>query len=344
MDLFRILRPVLHRLPAETVHHGTLNALRLLGASGLLRRLVRGWLGDAVHDPVRLWDLELPNRVGLAAGYDKDATAWRGLATLGFGHLELGTVTPAPQPGNPKPRVFRLREDQALVNRLGFPSAGVEPFVRRLPESPLDPSIPVLGVNLGKQKDTPLEAARLDYEGLLRRVADRAGYVAVNVSSPNTPDLRRLQSPERLRALVGGLVEARDEIEGRRVPLLVKLAPDLDPEEIDAAVDALLEAGADGLIATNTTVRRPESLRSPGAREAGGLSGAPLAPLALEVLERVVHRVDDRVPVVAVGGIASGDDARRRRDAGATLLQVYTGLVYRGPGLVREVASAARDR
>lgn len=341
MDLFPLARPVLHRLPPELVHSWAIHALALVGASGLLRRWVRGWTGPPVHDPIRLWDLELPNRVGLAAGYDKDARAWRGLEALGFGHLELGTVTPRPQPGNPRPRVFRLSEDRALVNRLGFPSAGSEAFARRLPaEQPT--GVPILGVNLGKQKETPLAEAVEDYVGLLRRLGGQAGYVAVNLSSPNTPELRRLQGREYLGALLSALVRERDVLAGRRVPLLLKLAPDLGGPEIDEAVDTALEAGVDGLIATNTTVRRPPGLRSPMAGEPGGLSGAPLGDIAAWVLEHIANRVGGRVPLVAVGGIMSGEDARRRRDAGATLVQIYTGLVYGGPGLVREIAAAVR--
>ena len=341
MDLFSLARPVLHRLPPELVHSWTIRAMALVGGSGLLRRWVRGWTGPPVHDPIRLWDLELPNRVGLAAGYDKDARAWRGLGALGFGHLELGTVTPRPQPGNPRPRVFRLSEDRALVNRLGFPSAGSEAFASRLPaEQPTGG--PILGVNLGKQKETPLAEAVEDYVGLLRRLGGQAGYVAVNLSSPNTPELRRLQGREYLGALLSALVRERDVLAGRRVPLLLKLAPDLGGPEIDEAVDTALEAGVDGLIATNTTVSRPPGLRSPMAGEPGGLSGAPLGDIAAWVLEHIANRVGGRVPLVAVGGIMSGEDARRRRDAGATLVQIYTGLVYGGPGLVREIAAAVR--
>ena len=338
MNWYALLRPLLFRLPPESAHGLTLAAVAIAGAAGPGRGLLRRISGGDVQDPIRLWDLEFPNRVGLAAGYDKDARAWRGLGALGFGHVELGTVTPRPQSGNPRPRVFRLPEDRGLINRLGFPSRGGDAFLSRMPEQ--RPERPILGVNLGKQKETPLADAVEDYRTLLRSLAPRAGYVAINVSSPNTPELRDLQGPRYLDGLVRELVAERDRLPGRRTPLLVKLAPDLEPEELDAAVDTLLAAGADGLIATNTTVARPASLRSSTAGESGGLSGAPLTEASTRILERIAERVRGRVPLVAVGGIISAADARRKRDAGADLVQLYTGLVYRGPRLVREVARA----
>lgn len=341
MSLFPILRPLLFLLPPERAHAWTLGILGLAGRIGPLARLVASTAGQVERDPVRLWDLEFPNRIGLAAGYDKDGRAWRGLAALGFGHLELGTVTPESQAGNPRPRVFRLTEDRALVNRLGFPSRGAEELAGRLPGTPATRGT-ILGVNLGKQKDTPLDRAGEDYGLLLRTLGPRAGYVAVNVSSPNTPGLRKLQGSGFLGGLIRGLVEERNALPGRRVPLLVKLSPDLAETELDEAVDTLLEAGADGLIATNTTIDRLSTLRNPAAKQAGGLSGAPLTDRSTRVLERIAQRVEGRVPLVAAGGVMGGQDARRKRDAGADLVQLYTGLVYRGPGLLREVAEALR--
>ncbi|MDX1632565.1 MAG: dihydroorotate dehydrogenase (quinone), partial [Thermoanaerobaculia bacterium] len=230
MDPYRLLRPVLFRFSPERAHEMTLRLVGLVGWLPPVRRLLGAWGGGAVEDPVELWDLTFPNRVGLAAGYDKDGRGWRALGALGFGHLELGTVTPEPQAGNPRPRVFRLPEDRALINRLGFPSRGMERFAGNLPES-RSPGSPVLGINLGKQRETPLERAEEDYVRLLEQLGPRGDYVAINVSSPNTPELRRLQGTEFLDRLVRALLRTRDGLPGRRIPLLVKLAPDLSEKE-----------------------------------------------------------------------------------------------------------------
>lgn len=332
--MFRLLRPLLYALPPERAHGLALGALaaaaRLPGGEALLRALY----APRKARPVTLWGLQFPNAVGLAAGYDKDGRAWQALGALGFGHVELGTVTPRPQPGNPAPRVFRLTQDQALINRMGFPSGGAERLEERL-RAPRPPGL-IVGVNLGKNKDTPLEDAAQDYQALLARFAPLADYLVVNVSSPNTPDLRRLQSGPALAALLGGLVRARDAQAPRRVPLLVKLAPDLSEAELVDALDAALGAGVDGLVATNTTLRR-EGLRSAAAGEAGGLSGAPLREPSRTLLRQAVRHLDGRLPVVSAGGIDSPEEARVRLDLGASLVQLWTGLVYQGPGLVRRV-------
>lgn len=342
--MYGVLRRLLFRLDPERAHALALGAIRLGGAVPPARWLLRALYGAPPTRPVEAFGVSFPNAIGLAAGYDKDALGWRGLTCLGFGHLELGTVTPRPQPGNPKPRVFRLKEDRGLVNRLGFPSRGAEAVAQRLlaRAARRRPGGVVLGVNIGKNKDTPLEAAAADYVALLERFAPLADYLVVNVSSPNTVGLRRLQARDALEALLGEVAAARTrsvEALGRPVPLLVKLAPDLDDGELDDALGAVLGAGMDGVVATNTTLAR-DGLRSPAADEAGGLSGAPLTARSTAVIRAIHDRTGGRLPIVGVGGVASADDARAKLDAGATLVQLYTGLVYEGPGLVRRLVRA----
>ncbi len=343
MSTYDRLRPWIYRLNPEQAHAATLALLRLAGALPPVRALLRRWFqprSAAPLPPVRAFGLDFPNPVGLAAGYDKDGLAWRGLACLGFGHLELGTVTPRPQPGNPRPRVFRLVEDEAVINRMGFPGRGADFMARRLAGS--RPPGLVLGVNIGKNKDTPLDQAAADYLALFAVFAPLAGYLAVNVSSPNTPGLRSLQTRRALEGLLAPLAAAREDYArqaGRRVPLLVKLAPDLDEAGLDGALEAVLGCGMDGVIQGNTTLQRHD-LRSPLAGQAGGLSGRPLEALAMQSLRRTLARLAGRLPVVASGGILDPAGARARLEAGAALVQLYTGLIYRGPGLVREVLEA----
>lgn len=352
MAIYPLLRPLLFALDPERAHALSLQALRLMGALPPLRALQRR-LTPRVDDPVDALGLRFPNRIGLAAGYDKDARGLWGLAALGFGHVEIGTVTPRPQPGNPRPRLFRLVEERSVINRLGFPSQGAAAVAKRLRRRPGDI---VVGVNIGKQRDTPVERAVEDYLELLETFAPLADYLTVNVSSPNTPGLRRLESGEELAKLLAPLARRRDELAGMpriavghdasagclvppRVPLLVKLSPDLAAEDLDAAVDAALGAGIDGIVATNTTLSR-EGARSAPARETGGLSGALLTAASTAALARVAQRVGGRALVVGAGGVMSGADASAKRAAGAELVQLYSGLVYRGPGLVREAARA----
>jgi len=276
----------------------------------------------------------------MAAGYDKDGFGWRGLACLGFGHIELGTVTPLPQPGNPAPRVFRLVEDQAVINRMGFPGRGAAFLARRL-RGPRPKGL-VLGVNIGKNKNTPLETAETDYVSLVKTFAPLADYLAVNVSSPNTPGLRELQSRQSLTRILKPVHEARLLALGKKkkpTPIFVKLAPDLDDVDLDDALQAVLENNMDGVIAANTTLRRP-SLASSLAAETGGLSGAPVGPISQGFLEKVVRRLDGRLPVIASGGVMNALDAQARLDAGAALVQLYTGLIYSGPGLVKDILNA----
>lgn len=349
--MYRFFRSLLFRLDPERAHALTLAALRLAGALAPVDwALAKAF--SAPDKPVQVFGLEFRNPVGLAAGYDKDALALRGLAALGFGHIEIGTVTLRPQPGNPQPRLFRLVEDRAIINRLGFPGRGAEYVVRRLAAK--KPAGLVLGINLGKNKDTPLEQAAGDYLALLRRFMGPADYLTINVSSPNTVGLRRLQGREMLEGLLGAIAREREIIafpeglrsvpvghrdgvgRGGHKPVLVKLAPDLGDQELDDALGVILQTGMDGVIATNTSLGR-DGLRSPQREEAGGLSGEPLRRRSEAVLERVVRRLEGRLPVVSVGGIMTPEDAQRRLGLGAALVQVYTGLVYAGPGLVREI-------
>ena len=338
--MYRLLyRVVLRRVPAEAAHLAAFALIRgvarVPGAAWLLGR----WLGP--RDPVlrvRALGLEFPGPLGLAAGFDKDARGTRGLAALGFGFVEVGTVTARAQPGNPKPRMFRLAADRALVNRMGFNNAGAAAAAARLGHSRGRRSRrgPVVGVNIGKSRAAPDEEAAADYAASARAVAAVAGYVAVNVSSPNTPGLRDLQAADRLRPVLVAVRAALDAAVsgGRRVPLLVKIAPDLADADVDAIADLALELGLDGIIATNTTVSR-DGLASPAAEVAaagaGGLSGPPLRARSLAVLRRLRARAGDRLVLIAAGGIETPDDAWERLRAGATLVQAYTGFVYGGP-------------
>lgn len=284
--------------------------------------------------------LSFPNRVGLAAGLDKDAVAVRGLARLGFGFVEVGTVTPLPQSGNPKPRLFRSVPDAALINRMGFNSAGLDAMTRRLARLRKRPLRPMLGVNIGKNRDTPLDRAVDDYHACLTAVAPFADYVTVNLSSPNTPGLRRLQAASSAAELLGRLDDARsatEEHRDQRLPLAVKVAPDLGEQELREVADVLRQTNMDAVIAGNTTLSRPMSLASGFAREEGGLSGAPLAPLARQTVATLRASVPANFPVIGVGGIASHEDAEAMLDAGADLVQIYTGFVFRGPQLVRQL-------
>jgi dihydroorotate dehydrogenase len=338
--MYPLLRPLLFRLDPERAHHLTLNLLRLAGSLPPLSAALRKAYDVRWPDPVEVLGLSFRNPVGLAAGYDKDGLAWRGLASLGFGHIEIGTVTLRPQNGNPKPRLFRLKEDEALINRLGFPGRGAD-FVRSQLEGPRPAGL-ILGANLGINKDTPLERAADDYTSLLRLFAPLADYLVVNVSSPNTAGLRRLQARSALEGLLAGLTAARAEAAaglGRPVPLLVKLSPDLTDEELADVVGVVLDAGLDGVVATNTTLRR-EGLVSAHAGEAGGLSGAPLRRRSTAVVAEICRLSGGRLPVIAVGGVRDAVSAREKLDAGASLVQVYTGLIYRGPGVVKEILEA----
>ena len=324
------------QLDPETAHHLTLQLMRLGSIQPINSILQR--LYSAPSKPVQAFGLTFKNPVGLAAGYDKDGIAVRGLSTLGFGHIEVGTVTPRPQSGNPKPRIFRLVEDKAVINRLGFPGKGMDYVSHRLSHVSHHPRSIVYGLNLGKNKDTPLEEAASDYIALMRTFAPLADYLTINISSPNTVGLRRLQRREMLENLLGEIKQTRIT-HHVSTPMLVKLAPDLSDEELEDAVGVILDKNMDGIIATNTTLAR-EGLRSKLREETGGLSGSPLRVRSEAMLEKIVRRVDGKIPIVSVGGIMNPTDAKRRLDMGATLVQIYTGLIYRGPGLVKEIIKA----
>lgn len=336
--MFRAARALLFRLEPERAHDIGLQCLDLWLVRSLLRVL---WGSRIAPSPRRVMGLEFPNPVGLAAGLDKNARHVAGLAGLGFGFLELGTVTPRPQPGNPRPRLFRLPAAEALINRFGFNSEGVEALVERLSRGP-QPKGPILGINIGKNRETPAQQAVDDYLYALRQVYAVADYVAVNISSPNTPGLRELQSSTSLEHLLGALKQAQTDLarnHQRYVPLALKIAPDLEPSALRELASVLRRHQVDGVIATNTTSTRPGVTGLPHADESGGLSGRPLAPLALAVLTTLGKALGKDIPVIAVGGIMSGDDAQARMRAGASLVQLYTGLIYRGPRLVAEVAN-----
>ncbi|ADV27087.1 dihydroorotate dehydrogenase [Pseudoxanthomonas suwonensis 11-1] len=341
MSVYSFARPFLFGLDAERAHGLGLKALDLAYSTGATAALAR----RCAPLPTRVLGLTFPNPVGLAAGLDKNGAHIDALLSLGFGFVEVGTVTPRPQPGNPKPRMFRLPAGQAVINRLGFNNDGVDALVRNVERAQRKGGL--LGINIGKNKDTPNEDAASDYLHCLERVYPLADYVTVNISSPNTAGLRELQEEQALRRLVGTLREAQEKLaaqHGKRVPVLVKVAPDLSDNDIDAAARVLSDLAVDGVIATNTTIDRSRIQGMNHADEAGGLSGAPLMPQSTFVLRRLRARLPESIPLVGVGGILSGADAVAKMAAGATLVQCYTGLVYRGPELVAECVDAMRRR
>ena len=332
--MYFLLRPLLFRLDPEQAHALTLALLKWAGHFSAARYLLRSMF--EVADPrleVEAFGIKFKNPVGLAAGYDKNGVAARGLSCLGFGHIEVGTVTRLPQAGNPKPRIHRLPESRALINSMGFPNAGAEALrvasdARRMTR---------IGINIGKGIDTPPEQVAEDYSALLRQVHGQADYVVLNVSSPNTPGLRQLQTKAMLGDLLNAVASVRDRLRVTpRMPLLIKIAPDLTDAEIDGAIETAMACGMDGVIATNTTVSR-DGLPDYARELKGGLSGEPLRAHSTEVIRRIARRAEGRLPIIGVGGIASAADALEKLQAGATLVQVYTGLVYGGPGLVRQI-------
>jgi dihydroorotate dehydrogenase len=329
--LYRLIHPILRRLPREAAHELSLRVLelglgRLLGASATPEP-------DPPELAQRLWGRDFANPVGLAAGYDKDGRVPDAMLGLGFGFVEVGTVTPRPQPGNPKPRLFRLEQDQAIINRMGFNSGGLDTACRRLSRRTRSG---IVGVNLGKNRDS--ENAAADYtEGILR-AARFADYLVINVSSPNTPGLRELQRRALLASLLERLIKVRDET-GCRVPLLVKVAPDLSSEECEDIAQVALETGVDGLVVSNTTIQRPPGLASRHALEPGGLSGRPLFAPSTALLAEMYRLTQGRLLLIGVGGIASAEDAYAKIRAGASLVQLYTALVFAGPALVGQIKS-----
>jgi dihydroorotate dehydrogenase len=342
---YQALRPLLFLMDPEDAHRLSVQGLRLAGSFDFGRGLLRRTYSPATSQPVDLWGLTFPNPVGLAAGYDKDGDAWRGLLCLGFGHLELGTVTPRPQAGNAKPRIFRLPAHRAAINRLGFPSGGGDVVAERVLGARGHGAI--VGINLGKNKETPNEDAAEDYVQLIAKFAPLADYLVVNVSSPNTVGLRRLQSRDALDQLLKAVME---EVHGERLaerrplPLLVKIAPDLSSDELDDTLTIIQDNGVDGVIATNTTIDRSSVSGDVRASEKGGLSGAPLRARATQVIHQIYRRTDGRLPIIGVGGIASAQDAQEKLDAGASLVQFYTGMIYEGPGLAKRVVEGLSAR
>jgi dihydroorotate dehydrogenase len=335
--LYTLARAALFQLDPELAHDLALRSLSALGPGA-------AWLapGMGVGEKCRVMGLDFPNAVGVAAGLDKNGEYVDALAALGFGFIEVGTVTPRPQPGNPRPRLFRLPEYQALINRLGFNNQGVEKMLRNLERSRFRG---ILGINIGKNFDTPIERAADDYLACLEAAYARASYVTVNISSPNTKDLRDLQSSARLDELLAALMARRSALATRHgglKPLLVKVAPDLDDAQIEAIAALAVKHAVDGLIATNTTIAREGVAGHRLGAETGGLSGRPLFARSTEVLRRFARALDGRVPLVGVGGILSGADAKAKLDAGASLVQVYTGFIYRGPALIAEARRALR--
>lgn len=333
---YSLIRPLLFSLDPETAHDFTIRSLHLAG---------RVLPPPATPDdgPVNVMGLRFPNRIGLAAGLDKNGEAIDGVARLGFGFIEIGTITPRAQPGNPKPRMFRVISARGIINRMGFNNGGVDALLENVRASRYSG---VLGINIGKNFDTPIENAADDYLACLDKVYAHASYVTVNISSPNTQNLRQLQAAGELDDLLGRLKARQQELadgHGRYVPLALKIAPDLEHDQVIAIADALRRHRIDGVIATNTTISRERVLGLPHANEQGGLSGAPVFDASTRVVSQLSNLLAGELPIIAAGGVMSGDDARAKLDAGAQLVQLYSGLVYRGPGLVRECVRRTAD-
>lgn len=339
--LYALARPFLFSLDPETAHNLTLPALKRAAGLGLTQLIAR-----PAPDPRTVMGIKFPNPVGLAAGLDKDGGYIDGLAALGFGFIEVGTVTPRAQPGNPQPRIFRLPKARAVINRMGFNNGGVDAFVANVQASKFyQDKEGVLGLNIGKNADTPIERAADDYLHCLEKVYPYASYVTVNISSPNTKNLRQLQGGSELDALLSQLKDAQHRLADRHmryVPIALKIAPDIDGEQIKTIASALLRHKMDAVIATNTTITRDAVKGLPYAEETGGLSGAPVFEPSNKVIRGLKAELGDALPIIGVGGILSGQDAQAKIDAGASLVQLYTGLIYRGPALITECAAALR--
>lgn len=337
--LYALARPFLFAIDPEAAHNLTLPALRRAAALGLTSSIVK-----PAHDPRTVMGITFPNPVGLAAGLDKDGAYIDGLATLGFGSIEVGTVTPRAQPGNAMPRMFRLPQANAIINRMGFNNGGADAFVANVRASKFYQNKEgVLGLNIGKNADTPIERAVDDYLICLEKVYPYASYVTVNISSPNTKNLRQLQGASELDALLSQLKEAQQRLSDQHkhyVPIALKIAPDMELEQIQTIAQALLRHKMDGVIATNTTVSRDAVKNLKHAQETGGLSGAPVFEASNKVIRALKSELGDALPIIGVGGILSGSDAQAKVAAGASLVQLYTGLIYRGPALVKECAAA----
>ncbi|TGN42058.1 quinone-dependent dihydroorotate dehydrogenase [Marinobacter confluentis] len=336
--MYPLMRNLLFRLPPESAHDLSLAGLDLAHKLGLLRRLV----STPADLPVSVMGLEFPNPVGLAAGLDKNADHLDALGDLGFGFIEVGTVTPLAQPGNPKPRMFRLTEHQALINRMGFNNYGLDHVLDRVSHRRYSG---VLGINVGKNKATPNDQSESDYRKGIAAVYPHADYITVNVSSPNTPGLRDLQFGDSLKGLMYAIKDEQARCQaqtGRYVPLAVKIAPDMDDDGIRFVASALMESGLDGVIATNTTIGRDAVAGHRHADEAGGLSGLPVREPSTRVIKALYAELGDRLPIIGVGGVTDGNSAAEKIRAGAKLVQLYTGFIYRGPALIGESVEAIR--
>ena len=329
---YDLVRKLLFKMPAETAHDVSLKALQCAHLAGILPLFV----APVLTNPVEIFGMTFPNRVGLAAGLDKNGDYIDALARLGFGFIEVGTVTPRPQPGNPQPRMFRLTEHEAVINRMGFNNKGVDYLVERLRRMKYKG---ILGINVGKNKDTPANSSDQDYRTCIEKVYEYASYITINVSSPNTPGLRSLQFGDSLTSLLAPIMHCQNSLQKkyhRRVPFILKIAPDMSDEEIRLVAQTLLEYQLDGVIATNTTLSRVGIEGSEYIKEQGGLSGKPLKDRSTHVINALGEALKGQIPVIASGGIMTADDAMEKFKAGANLVQLYSGLVYRGPGLIRE--------
>ena len=338
MNLYPFLKPLLFSLDPETAHEVTLKLLKAADVSGLGKLLYP----SIDNKPVKVMGLEFKNPVGLAAGLDKNGDYIDALAALGFGFVEIGTVTPRPQPGNPKPRLFRLPEHQAIINRMGFNNLGVDHLLSRVKQSQYRD---ILGINIGKNFDTPIENALDDYLFGLRKVYNLASYITINISSPNTKNLRQLQQGDEIKALLSAIKEEQlklSSLYGRYVPVAVKIAPDLNAEEISHIAKLLLEFEFDGVIATNTTIAREAIAGHPLAQETGGLSGAPVKQASTRVVKSLAAELKGRCPIIAVGGILSAADAQEKFTSGASLVQIYSGLIYQGPQLIADIVKVCQ--
>lgn len=335
IDSYSLIKPLLFKLEAERAHDLTLAGLKLVERYGLLPRAPQ-----LASQPRQVMGLSFPNPVGLAAGLDKNGAVIDVMAALGFGFIEVGTVTPRPQPGNPKPRLFRLPEAQGIINRFGFNNLGVDHLIKNVESAKYKG---ILGINIGKNFDTPNERAVDDYLICLHKVYAHASYITVNISSPNTKNLRALQEKEALSALLGALKLAQQTLaqqHGRYVPIALKIAPDLTAEQVVEIADLLMQHQIDGVIATNTTLSRDAVKGLTNAEETGGLSGAPVRLASSKVIKQLNSQLQGALPIIGVGGILSGEDAKEKIEAGASLVQLYSGLIYRGPQLIQEVRTA----
>ena len=335
--MYALLRPLLFKLDAEQAHHFTLNGLARAYRLGLLQKVTHHTC------PVTLMGLSLPNPVGLAAGLDKNGQYIDALAALGFGFIEIGTVTPKAQAGNPKPRLFRVPEHQAVINRMGFNNDGIDAMIQNIEQSRFNG---ILGINIGKNATTPIENAADDYLICLEKAYAHASYITVNISSPNTQNLRALQGGDELSALLSTLKNKQAHLaaaHGHYVPLAVKIAPDLNEQQVADIAHAAMQTEIDGIIATNTTIDKSALGRHPLAGEQGGLSGAPVREASNRVLKQLLAQLEGKLPVIGVGGILSGADAAAKLHMGAAAVQVYSGLIYRGPALVKECLRACAD-